>query len=122
MARLCQFAENEFIGMNCGIMDQFAIIMGRKDNVIYLDTGKLKYKYVPVRLKDVRIVIASSNKKRKLGESKYNERRSECERAYGFLKEEAAKDGLEVSSLWELDMEQFEKYSYVTKVPCPFNF
>ena len=115
MAKLCQFAENEFIGMNCGIMDQFAIIMGRKDNVIYLDTGKLKYKYVPVRLKDVRIVIASSNKKRKLGESKYNERRSECERAYSFLKEEAAKDGLEVSSLCELDMEQFEKYSYVLK-------
>ena len=76
-----QFSENNYNGVNCGIMDQFAIAMGKKDCAIFLDTSDLKYEYAPVKLEGARIVISCSNKKRGLGDSKYNERRSECETA-----------------------------------------
>ena len=59
-----QFAENNFNGVNCGIMDQFAISMGKKDNAIYLDTSNLEYEYAPIKLEGMKIVIACSNKKR----------------------------------------------------------
>ena len=72
-----QYSENKFNGVNCGIMDQFAIAMGKKDQAIFLDTSDLSYTYAPVKLDDARIVIACSNKKRGLGDSKYNERLSE---------------------------------------------
>jgi len=69
-----QFSENNYNGVNCGIMDQFAIAMGKKDCAIFLDTSDLKYEYAPVKLEGARIVISCSNKKRGLGDSKYNER------------------------------------------------
>lgn len=104
MALLSQKAENEFIGVNCGIMDQFAIAMGKKDNAIFLDTATLKYEYAPIALKGAKIVIACSNKKRGLGDSKYNERRSECEAALALIQTKK-----NVKSLGELTIEEFEE-------------
>ena len=85
IAKLCQTAENEYVGVNCGIMDQFAIAMGKEGNAIYLNTETLDFTYVPIDLKDHKIVIANTNKKRGLGDSKYNERRAECEEAAKIL-------------------------------------
>lgn len=81
IALIGQFSENNFNGVNCGIMDQFAIAMGKEGQAIFLDTNTLEYEYSPVSLKDAKLVIACSNKKRGLGDSKYNERRSQCEEA-----------------------------------------
>jgi len=81
LALIGQFSENKFNGVNCGIMDQFAIAMGKKDHAIFLDTADLSYEYAPIKLQGAKIVIVCSNKKRGLGDSKYNERRSECEQA-----------------------------------------
>lgn len=99
-----QYAENKFNGMNCGIMDQFAIAMGKKDHAIFLDTSTLHYEYAPIRLEHARIVISASNKKRRLTDSKYNERRSECETALSQLQEVA-----DIQSLGELSEAEFEK-------------
>ena len=98
-----QFSENNYNGVNCGIMDQFAIAMGKKDCAIFLDTSDLKYEYAPVKLEGARIVISCSNKKRGLGDSKYNERRSECETALAEIQK--VKD---IKSLGELTEEEFE--------------
>lgn len=76
LALIGQYSENRFNGVNCGIMDQFAIAMGRKDHAIFLDTADLSYEYAPIKLEKAKIVIACSNKKRGLGDSKYNERLS----------------------------------------------
>ena len=98
-----QQAENQFVGVNCGIMDQFAIAMGKKDHAIFLDTSSLDYEYAPVKLQGAKIVIGNTNKKRGLGDSKYNERRAECEEA---LKEiQTVKN---IQSLGELSEEEFE--------------
>ena len=85
LALIGQYSENHFNGVNCGIMDQFAIAMGKEDHAIFLDTNTLDYTYVPLKLEGAKIVIACSNKKRGLGDSKYNERRSECETALAEL-------------------------------------
>lgn len=103
MAKLTQKAENQFIGVNCGIMDQFAIAMGKENHAIFLDTSNLEYEYAPIVLEDAKIVIACSNKKRGLGDSKYNERRSQCEAA--LAKIQTVK---EISSLGDLTQEEFE--------------
>lgn len=105
LALIGQFSENKFNGVNCGIMDQFAIAMGKAEHAIFLDTATLKYEYAPVRLKDVKIVISCSNKKRGLGDSKYNERRAECEEALAELQKV-----VDIKSLGELSEEQFEEY------------
>nr|WP_296483731.1 galactokinase [uncultured Acetatifactor sp.] len=106
LALIGQYAENHFNKVNCGIMDQFAIAMGKKDNAIFLDTADLSFEYAPIALKGAKIVIASSNKKRGLGDSKYNERRSECETALAELQKV-----VEIQSLGALDEETFEKYA-----------
>lgn len=103
MVKMSQKAENEFIGVNCGIMDQFAIGMGKKDSAILLDCNTLDYQYAPIHLEDASIVIANTNKRRGLADSKYNERRSECERALEELQSKLA-----VSSLGDLSIEDFE--------------
>lgn len=105
LALIGQFSENKFNGVNCGIMDQFAIAMGKAEHAIFLDTVTLKYEYAPVRLKDAKIVISCSNKKRGLGDSKYNERRAECEEALAELQKV-----VDIKSLGELSEEQFEEY------------
>ena len=105
LALIGQFSENKFNGVNCGIMDQFAIAMGEKDHAIFLDTNTLEYQLVPIKLDGIKIVIASSNKKRGLGDSKYNERRSECEQALGELKQY-----IDIKSLGDLLEDDFEIY------------
>lgn len=106
LALIGQFSENNFNKVNCGIMDQFAIAMGKKDNAIFLDTADLSFEYAPIKLEGAKIVIASSNKKRGLGDSKYNERRSECETALSELQKVT-----DIKTLGELTEEEFEKYS-----------
>lgn len=102
--------ENNYIGVNSGIMDQFAIGMGKKNCAILLDCNTLKYSYAPVKLDDYNIIIMNTNKRRELADSKYNERRSECEKALEILKKE-----LNINSLGELDAETFEKYKHLIK-------
>lgn len=104
LALLGQYAENRFNGMNCGIMDQFAIAMGKENQAIFLDTGDLSYEYAPIEMKGAKIVIAASNKKRKLTDSKYNERRAECEEALADIQKQ-----MEIKALGELTEEQFEQ-------------
>ena len=105
LVKYCQEAENKFIGVNCGIMDQFAIGMGKEDSAILLDCNNLNYSYSKVDLKDDVIIIANTNKRRGLADSKYNERRSECETA---LKE------LQIA-LGELTEEEFENNKHLIK-------
>lgn len=104
LALIGQFSENQFNGVNCGIMDQFAIAMGKQGHAIFLDTADLSYEYAPVQLDGAKIVIACSNKKRGLGDSKYNERRAECEKALSEIQEK-----MEIQTLGDLDEEQFEQ-------------
>lgn len=110
LALIGQFSENKFNGVNCGIMDQFAIAMGKKDHAIFLDTADLSYTYAPVKLEGAKIVIVCSNKKRGLGDSKYNERRSECETALSELQKV-----IDIKSLGELTEDQFEEYKSAIK-------
>jgi len=105
-----QYAENNFNGVNCGIMDQFAIAMGKKDNAIYLDTSNLEYEYAPISLDGMKIVIACSNKKRGLGDSKYNERRAECEESLAELQ-----SVVKINGLGDLTEEEFEQHKDVIK-------
>lgn len=112
LALFGQYSENNYNGVNCGIMDQFAIAMGRKDHAIFLDTSDLSYQYAPVTLEDARVVIACSNKKRGLGDSKYNERRSECETALAEIQRVK-----EIQSLGALTIEEFEAVKDAVKDP-----
>lgn len=107
-----QYSENNYNGVNCGIMDQFAIAMGKKDQAIFLDTSDLSFQYAPIRLENAKIVIACSNKKRGLGDSKYNERRSECETALAEIQKVKA-----VPSLGALTIEEFEAVKDAIKDP-----
>ncbi|OIJ17037.1 galactokinase [Anaerobacillus alkalilacustris] len=104
MVKLSQKAENEFIGVSCGIMDQFAIGMGKTDHAVLLDCQTLEYTYSPIKLDGASLVIANTNKRRGLVDSKYNERRSECERALNQLKEVVV-----IDSLGDLTVEKFEQ-------------
>jgi len=105
IALIGQKAENKYVGVNCGIMDQFVIANGKRDNAVFLDTATLEYEYAPIKLEDAKIVIMNTNKKRGLGDSKYNVRRAECEKALQELQE----SGLNIKSLGELTEEEFEQ-------------
>lgn len=105
LVKLTQRAENEFVGVNCGIMDQFAVAMGIANKAILLDCNTLEYKYAPVDLKDYSLVLMNTNKRRALNESKYNERRSECERAVELISKEK-----KIKYLCELSEEELDKY------------
>ena len=109
MVKICQATENNFIGVNCGIMDQFAVGMGKKDNAILLDCNTLKYEYVPVKLKNMSIVIANTNKKRGLADSKYNARRADCQAAVKTLN----KNGVNIKYLGELTVAEFEEVKHL---------
>lgn len=110
LALIGQYAENNFNGVNCGIMDQFAIAMGKAGHAVFLDTATLKYEYAPLEMKGAKIVISCTNKKRGLGDSKYNERRSECETALAEIQETAG-----IETLGDLTEEQFEQYKSAIK-------
>lgn len=108
MAKMCQEAENKFIGVNCGIMDQFIIANGKKDCAILLDCNTLNYTYVPLTLEHYKIVISNTSKPRNLIESKYNERRSECEHALSQLQTK-----LKINALGNLSEKVFEENKYL---------
>ncbi|AKQ75561.1 galactokinase [Bacillus licheniformis] len=110
MVKLGQKVENEYIGVGSGIMDQFAIGMGKKDHAILLDCRTLDYTYAPFVLKEHDVIIINTNKQRTLAGSKYNERRAQCEEALGDLQQE-----LSIASLGELTMEGFEAHQHLIR-------
>ena len=112
IAQIGQYSENNFNGCNCGIMDQFASAMGKKDNAIFLDTNTLEYEYAPVVLPDAKIVITNSKVKHSLVDSAYNDRRSECETALEELKSE-----MPIVTLGELTEAEFEAHKDTIKDP-----
>lgn len=110
MVKIGQRVENDYIGVNSGIMDQFAIGMGKKGHAILLNCDTLDYQYAPVKLDNYAIMIINTNKRRTLAGSKYNERRSECEEALADLQTE-----LEISSLGQLTKEAFTMHQHLIK-------
>ncbi|PFR30982.1 galactokinase [Bacillus cereus] len=108
LVKIGKKVENEFIGVNSGIMDQFAIGMGKKGFGILLDCQTLIYEYAPVNMEGHNIIIMNTNKRRELADSKYNERRSECEHALVELQET-----VDISSLGDLKEDAFEEYKHV---------
>ena len=110
IALIGQDAENNFNGMNCGIMDQFASAMGKEDNAIFLDTNTLDYEYAPVKLADAKIVITNSKVKHSLVNSAYNDRRKECETALEELQKV-----VDIKSLGDLTEEEFEAHKDAIK-------
>lgn len=110
LAKIGQYSENNFNGMNCGIMDQFASAMGKKDNAIFLDTADLSYEYAPLVLDGSKIVVTNSNVKHSLVNSAYNERRSECEKAL-----EELQAVVDIKGLGDLTEEQFEAHKSVIR-------
>ena len=112
LAIIGQDSENNYNGMNCGIMDQFAVAMGKKDCAIFLDTSDLSYEYVPICMEGAKIVISNTNKKHELTNSAYNTRRCECEQALEELQRVT-----DIEHLCDLTDEQFEKYKDAIKDP-----
>ncbi len=110
IALIGQYSENNFNGCNCGIMDQFASAMGKKDHAIFLDTSDLSYEYAPIKLDGAKIVITNSKVKHSLVDSAYNDRRSECEKAV-----EELKTVIELNGLGDLTEEEFEANKHVIK-------
>jgi galactokinase len=102
LVKLCQKAENQFVGVNCGIMDQFAVGMGKKDHAVFLNCATLDYELVPLVLGDYRVVIMNTNKQRGLADSKYNERVKECRQAVEYLQKSKP-----IQSLGELTYQEF---------------
>ncbi|MBP3771973.1 MAG: galactokinase [Treponema sp.] len=105
IAKLGQMSEHNFMNVNCGIMDQFIIATGKKNTAEMLDCATLDYEYAPLELGDYRFVVMNTNKVRKLSDSKYNERRSQCEQALKILNEK----GVAVSALCELTPAKWEE-------------
>ncbi len=112
MVKLCQQAENQFVGMNCGIMDQFAVGMGKKDYAMFLDCNTLQYRYIKIKLEDCSIVITNTNCKHSLINSEYNVRRSQSEQALADIQKVK-----KVGSLGELNEEEFEQVKQAIKDP-----
>jgi len=113
LIQLSQRAENLFVGMNCGIMDQFAVGMGKENHAVFLDTENLNYKLVAVKLKNYQLIISNTNKQRKLTSSKYNERRSQCEQALAYLNKEKKT----YRNLGKIDYQKFLEIQ--EKIPDP---
>lgn len=109
MAKIGQKAENEYCGVNCGIMDQFASAMGKKDHAIFLKCDSLTYDYAPLELSGKKIVISNTKKKHSLGASKYNERRSECDKGFEILKTAMP----EKNCLGEISVAEFEQHKHL---------
>ncbi len=106
LAKLCQRAENNFVGVNCGIMDQFAAMMGKKNHAIFLNCDTLEYELIPLSLTGYKLVISNTNKKRQLADSKYNERRGECEMAVSYINKIKP-----LRNLGELKLKEFKELS-----------
>lgn len=112
MALMAKKVENEFIGVSCGIMDQFAVAFGKKDNAILLNCDSLDYEYLPLQLEEYILAIINTNKPRKLDESKYNERFTECGRALKALKKE-----LHVNNLCDVSLHDFSAHRHLINDP-----
>lgn len=112
LALIGQYSENNFNGMNCGIMDQFASAMGKKDCAIFLDTSNLNFEYAPVKLPDAKIVITNSKVKHSLVGSAYNDRRNECEAALKDLQKVT-----DIQTLGDLTEEEFEAHKDAIQDP-----
>lgn len=110
LIKLCRKAENEFVGVNCGIMDQFAVGSGKKLHAIFLHCGTLEYEHVPLNIPGYRLVVINTNKVRSLNDSKYNERVEECAKALEYLPKE-----LEISSLGELGEKAFTENQHLIR-------
>ena len=108
IAKLGQMSEHNFMGVNCGIMDQFIIATGKKNTAEMLDCATLEYEYAPLELGDYRFVVMNTNKVRKLSDSKYNERRSQCESALKILQD----NGVAVKALCELSPAKWEEVKH----------
>lgn len=111
MAFIGQAAEHNYCNVNCGIMDQFASAMGKKDHAIFLDCKKMNYKLVPLKMDGCKLVITNTNKKHSLASSKYNERRSECDTGFAILKEALP----EINCLGDVTVEMFEDVKHLIK-------
>lgn len=109
-----QHAENEFVGVKCGIMDQFAVANGKKDHAILLDCDTLEYELVPFRADGCKLVIGNTNKRRGLVDSKYNERRAQCEEAVRNLRAAFP----EMQWLGQLTLEQFRQHEALIADPA----
>ncbi len=112
LAQIGQYSENNYNGMNCGIMDQFASAMGKKDNAIFLDCNTLNYDYAPIALDGYKIVVTNSKVKHSLVDSAYNDRRSSCEKAL-----EELKTVTDISALGDLTEKEFEVHKDAIKDP-----
>ena len=108
IAKLGQMSEHNFMGVNCGIMDQFIIATGKKNTAEMLDCATLEYEYAPLELGDYRFVVMNTNKVRKLSDSKYNERRSQCEEALKILQD----NGVDIKALCELTPAKWEEVKH----------
>lgn len=113
MAKLGQAAEHNFIGVNCGIMDQFASAMGKANHAIYLDCATLDYEHIPLNLGSYCLILSNTNKKHSLGSSKYNERRGECEEGLAALKTVLP----DITNLSDVSVEEFENNKNVITNP-----
>lgn len=112
LALIGQYSENNYNGCNCGIMDQFAVAMGKENNAIFLDTADLSFEYAPISLTGAKIIIANTNKKHKLTDSQYNARRSTCEKALKILQKT-----LDIKGLGDLSIEEFEQNKHLLTDP-----
>ena len=110
IALISQYSANNFNGCNCGIMDQFAVAMGKKDHAIFLNTSDLSYEYAPCVLDGAKIVITNSKVKHSLVDSAYNDRRNECAAALKALQSE-----LDIQALGDLTPEEFEAHKSLIK-------
>lgn len=117
MVKLTQQAENQYMGVNCGIMDQFAVAMGKQDHAMFLRCNTLEYRYVPLALGDYRLVVINSNKRRELTDSKYNERRQECEDGFAIIQSKLA----EAKDLGSVSVDGWEKVRALIKSPTISN-
>lgn len=106
LAALCQRAENEFAGVNCGIMDQSISLLGKADHALFLDCRSLEYKQIPLNLTDILLVICNTNVKRELASSEYNKRRAECEKGVEILQQWMPT----ITSLRDVTLADFKKY------------
>ncbi|MBN2175566.1 MAG: galactokinase [Bacteroidales bacterium] len=112
MVKIAQKAENDFVGMKCGIMDQFAVTMGKSNHAVFLNCDNLDYELIPLVLNDYKILISNTNKRRELADSKYNERRQECRTAVENLKKH-----ISIDHLSQLGIEKFKSLEYLIKEP-----
>ena len=106
MVKMAQKAEHEYAGVLCGIMDQFASMMGRKEHVMKLDCRSLEYEYVPFKLEGIKILLLNTNVKHSLASSEYNTRRNECRQAVEWIKEHEP----QVNSLRDVTEAMLDKY------------